>query len=305
MLPDIKASVGRQERSRMEKVKILNIDIDNLRQSELLGQLESGVVFTPNVDHIIKLQSDRDFLEAYSIADYKLCDSQALIYASKFLGTPIKQKISGSDLFPAFYNYHKDNEDIKIFLLGAGEGVAKKAQARINRKIGRKIVVGTYSPPFGFEKNEEECLEIIEKINQSGATVLAIGVGAPKQEKWIYKYREQLENIRIFLAIGATIDFESGNIRRAPKWMSEVGLEWLYRLLSEPKRLWKRYLVEDSPFFWLILMQKLNLYNNPISYSRSYRLVGELRDSKTNVDVVGTKGFITQNHLNMIGRLPS
>jgi exopolysaccharide biosynthesis WecB/TagA/CpsF family protein len=100
-------------------------------------------------------------------------------------------------------------------------------------------------------------------INKSEATVLAIGVGAPKQEKWIYKYKNRLAKINFFFAIGATIDFEADNVKRAPRWMSEIGFEWLYRLFSEPHRLWKRYLVEDLPFFWLILKQKFNLYTIP------------------------------------------
>ncbi|MEM7726985.1 MAG: WecB/TagA/CpsF family glycosyltransferase, partial [Cyanobacteria bacterium P01_A01_bin.45] len=100
-------------------------------------------------------------------------------------------------------------------------------------------------------------------INNTDATVLAIGVGAPKQELWIAKHREQLKKIKIFLAIGATINFEAGKVKRSPKWMSEIGFEWLYRLLSEPKRLWKRYLLDALPFFTLILKQKLQLYKNP------------------------------------------
>jgi exopolysaccharide biosynthesis WecB/TagA/CpsF family protein len=244
----------------MNKVKILNLEIDNLSTLELLQNLKAGIVFTPNVDHLVRLQKDSEFFHVYNSSDYKVCDSQVLVYASKFLGTPLKEKISGSDLFPAFYNYHKDNEEIKIFLLGAAEGVARKAQARINRIVGREIIVGSYSPSFGFEKNPEECQKIVKMLNESGATVLAIGVGAPKQEKWIHKYKDSLHNIKIFMALGATIDFEAGNVKRSPQWMSKVGLEWLYRLLTEPKRLWRRYLVDDLPFFLLILKQKFNLY---------------------------------------------
>lgn len=249
----------------MKKVKILNLYIDSLSTVELLEKLdlEGGVVFTPNVDHLMKLQKDVSFYKAYSLADYRVCDGQILLYSSKFLGTPIKEKISGSDLLPTFCNYHKNNENIKIFLLGAAEGVAKRAQQRINSQLGRDIVVDAYSPSFGFEKNEKECLEIVDKINNSGATVLVIGVGSPKQEKWIYKYREKLKNIRIFLAVGAAIDFVSGHKKRCPKWMSEVGLETPYRILCEPRRLWRRYLIEDPPFFWLILKQKFNLYKKP------------------------------------------
>ena len=244
----------------MKKVRLLNILINNSSQRELLEQIKEGVVFTPNVDHLIKLQSDQEFLRVYSIADYKLCDSQILLYASRFLGNPIKEKVSGSDFFPAFYNYHKNNQAIKIFLLGADKGVAKRAQDNINNKVKRNIVVGSYSPIFGFENTEKECKRIIEMVNESKATVLAIGVGAPKQEKWIYKHKHKMPNIKVFFAVGATIDFEAGNVKRAPKWMSSIGIEWLHRLLSEPKRLWKRYLIEDLPFFWLILKQKLNLY---------------------------------------------
>jgi exopolysaccharide biosynthesis WecB/TagA/CpsF family protein len=247
----------------MKRVNLLNIEFDNLRVVELLRELKFGVVFTPNVDHLMKLQHDDEFFKAYQIAHYKLCDSKILIYASRFLGTPIKEKISGSDFFPAFYNYHRNNERIKIFLLGGNQGIAKRAQERINKKIGRNIVVAGHSPSFGFEDDEEECRQIIKMIDESEATVLAIGVGAPKQEKWIYKYKDKLPKVNFFFAIGATIDFEAGNVKRAPKWMSDVGFEWLYRLLSEPQRLWKRYLIEDLPFFWLILKQKLNLYRIP------------------------------------------
>jgi N-acetylglucosaminyldiphosphoundecaprenol N-acetyl-beta-D-mannosaminyltransferase len=244
----------------MKKVKILNLEIDNLSKSEFLNNLHSGIVFTPNVDHLIKLQKDPDFVEAYSTSNYKLCDSQILLYASRFLGTPIKEKISGSDLLPAFYYHHQHDENIKIFLLGAAEGVARTAQAKINKKIGREMVIATYSPPFGFENDETECSHILDMINNSGASVLVIGVGAPKQEKWLYKYKDMLPNIRIFMALGATIDFEAENVKRAPKWISKIGIEWLFRLICEPKRLWKRYLIEDLPFFLLILKQKLNLY---------------------------------------------
>lgn len=243
----------------MQDVNILNVSIHNISRTELLERLNQsgGVVVTPNVDHLMQLRQDPELGVAYQEADYRVCDSQIIQWASWFLGTPIEEKISGSDFFPAFYEYNRDNEAIKIFLLGAKEGIAEIAQEKINRKLGRKIIVDTYSPPFGFEQDEAECQRIINRINCSGATVLVTGLGTPKQEKWITKYKNQLGQIKIFLAIGATIDFEAGYITRAPKWMRENGLEWLYRLILEPQRLWKRYLIQDIPFFWLILRQKL------------------------------------------------
>ena len=164
----------------MKRVNLLNIEFDNLRLVDLLRELKFGVVFTPNVDHLMKLQHDDEFFKVYQLANYKLCDSKILIYASRFLGTPIKEKISGSDFFPAFYNYHRNNERVKIFLLGGSQGIAKRAQERINKKIGRNIVVAAHSPSFEFEDDEEECRQIIKMIDESEATVLAIGVGAPK-----------------------------------------------------------------------------------------------------------------------------
>ncbi len=244
----------------MKTVNILDVAIHNLSTQELLNSLnrKGGVVVTPNVDHLMKLRKDPELREVYRQSDYRVCDSKIVQFASWFLGTPIQQKISGSDLFPAFYNYNKNNKTIKIFLLGAKEGIAKIAQEKINQKVGREIVVDSYSPAFGFENDPEECQRIIEKIKASGATVVAVGLGAPKQEKWINRYKQQLPQVKIFLAIGATIDFEAGYKSRAPKWMSEAGLEWLYRLLCEPQRLWKRYLIESTPFFMLIFRQKMN-----------------------------------------------
>ncbi|OUC11789.1 MAG: glycosyltransferase [Alkalinema sp. CACIAM 70d] len=242
---------------------ILNVNIHNLTFDDFLRQLHHGIVFTPNVDHLMKLQRDPEFFRTYQLADYRICDSQILIYASRFLGTPIQEKISGSDLLPVFCQYHRENEDIKIFLLGGGKGVAQRAQQKLNQKTRRRIVVAAHTPSFGFEHNEAECLEIVKLINQSQANVLVVGVGAPKQEFWIVKYRDQLPNIDIFLGLGGAIDFAAGAKPRSPQWISDVGLEWLYRLVSEPRRLWKRYLIDDFPFLGLILLQKLKLYRSP------------------------------------------
>lgn len=244
-------------------VNLLNIKMDNLSMQELLTALaeKGGMVVTPNVDHMMKLQHDPEFHQVYRHSDYVVCDSKILMQASRLLGQPVREKISGSDLFPAFYTYYGNDPDMRIFLLGGPPGVAKEAQARINTKVGRAIITDTYCPPFGFEHNFEENEQIIDRINASNATVLAIGVGAPKQEKWVYHHRHRLPNIKIFLAIGATINFEAGHTARSPQWVSEAGLEWMHRLISEPKRLWKRYLVDDLPFGWLLIQQLMNRYH--------------------------------------------
>lgn len=246
----------------ISNVRILNVEIDNITQDELLAQLNHGVLVTPNVDDIMKHQRDEVFHNDASKAEFVICDSKIVLLASRFLGTPLREAIPGSGFFPKYCDYHK-NDDTKIFLLGAKEGVGEEAQKRINKRIGREIVVGNYSPPFGFEKDEKECEHIVELLIASDANVVLVGLGNPKQTKWIYKYKDQLPNIDVFLALGATIDFEAGNIKRAPKIFQKLAMEWFYRFLKEPKRMYRRYFIDDIPFFWLLIKQKLGSYKYP------------------------------------------
>ena len=241
----------------MSRIKFLNTEVDNLTMNEAVQKIEQLIlnkkpsyVVTPNVDHIVKLESDKEFQEVYKEADLILTDGMPLIWISKLKKNPIKEKVSGSDLFPevcklaAYKGY-------KVFLLGAAEGVAAKAAENLKEKYKGLNVVGTYSPSYGFEKKEHEIQEIIKMINEVKPDILAVGLGAPKQEKFLYNYRKQL-NVPISLAIGASIDFEAGNIERAPEWMQHSGLEWFYRLCKEPKRMCKRYLVDDMKIFKLV-----------------------------------------------------
>ena len=245
----------------MSRIKFLNTEVDNLTMNEAVQKIEQLIlnkkpsyVVTPNVDHIVKLESDKEFQEVYKEADLILTDGMPLIWISKLKKNPIKEKVSGSDLFPevcklaAYKGY-------KVFLLGAAEGVAAKAAENLKEKYKGLNVVGTYSPSYGFEKKEHEIQEIIKMINEVKPDILAVGLGAPKQEKFLYNYRKQL-NVPISLAIGASIDFEAGNIERAPEWMQHSGLEWFYRLCKEPKRMFKRYLVDDMKIFKLIFLYK-------------------------------------------------
>jgi exopolysaccharide biosynthesis WecB/TagA/CpsF family protein len=244
-------------------VQVLNIAIDNLSKNELLKNLHEGFFMPVNVDMIVKLQKDSGFYNVCQNADWIICDSKIIALGLKFLRTPIKEAIPGASFFTDYYLYHKNNEQVKVFLLGAAEGVAEKAMQNINIRVGREIVVGAHSPSFGFEKNETECEKIIRMINATNATVLVVGVGAPKQEKWIFKYKDKFTNIKLFMALGATIDFEAGNVKRAPKIFQKLALEWFYRMCVDPKRLIKRYLVDDLPFFYYLLKQKFGRYKNP------------------------------------------
>ena len=247
----------------MEKVKVLNLEIHNTTRADLLRDLNQGVLYTPNADHLVLLQKDREFYEAYKKCEWVVCDSRIVAMCARLLGFSIKEVIQGSSFFSEYYKYHREDENVRIFMLGAKPGVAQLAMEKINAKIGRKIIVGAHSPSFSFENDEDENLRIIDIIKQSSATVLLVGVGAPKQEKWIARNRARLPGVRLYMALGATIDFEAGKLRRAPKLCQSIGLEWLFRLITEPRRLWRRYLVDDLALFPLIILQKIKKYKAP------------------------------------------
>lgn len=230
--------------------RFLNIQIDNLNMKEAIDRIDKLIndgkyhyVVTPNVDHIVKLEKDQVFVNVYKNADLILTDGMPLIWISKLQGNPIKEKLSGSDIFPKVCEL-ANNKGYKIFLLGAADGVAQKAAENLEQRFKNLNIVGCYSPSYGFEKKDKEIKHIINLINKYKPDILAVGLGAPKQEKFIYKYKDKLQ-VPISLAIGATIDFEAGNIKRAPIWMQKSGLEWLYRFIKEPKRMFRRYFIDD------------------------------------------------------------
>ncbi len=231
---------------KIRKINCLNISIDNLTMDEAIAQIDflvqqkkSAYVVTPNLDHIVMLEQDAAFAEIYQNADLVVADGQPLIWISRFLKTPIKEKISGSDLFPLMCEL-AEKKEYRIFILGAAEQVAKKAAENLIRKYAGLQIVGTYSPDFGFENNQSELEKISQILLQAKPDILAVALGSPKGEKFIYNHCLQSE-IPLSISIGATIDFEAGNVKRAPYWMRNHGLEWLYRITQDPKRLIKRY----------------------------------------------------------------
>jgi len=242
----------------IDMVRILNITVNNLGMNEALLKIENLVrfgmncyVLTPNVDHIVRLETDIEFREIYEHASLILPDGKPLIWISKIYGTQLKEKISGSDLFPRVCELAAD-KSFSVFFLGAAEGVAAKAAANLQKKYPRLVIAGTYSPLPGFESDPVELENIFTHVKQAKADILILGLGCPKQEKFFYKYKEFL-NVPLALHFGASFDFEAGIIKRAPRWMSNYGLEWLFRFFQEPKRLFKRYFIDDMLIIPLFL----------------------------------------------------
>ena len=244
-----------------KRVELFNVEIDLYSMPETVGiimqwlrQPEKNCKFvvTPNVDHIVLVQTNIGLQAAYKKAALVVTDGKPVVWAASILGLDIPGTVPGSDLVPAIFDAAQANKKpIKVFLLGAMPSVADRAKDNILEKWPVVNVVGTLSPGFGFDKKSNESQAICEIINNSGADLLVLGLGAPKQELWITQYAPKI-SVKVALCVGATIDFLAGEKARAPMWMRKVGLEWLYRMMSEPKRLAKRYIIDAVVFPKLI-----------------------------------------------------
>jgi N-acetylglucosaminyldiphosphoundecaprenol N-acetyl-beta-D-mannosaminyltransferase len=245
----------------MDKIRLMSTYIHNVNFGEACEKvLELATkreiydyVVTPNVDHIVRLQKDNEFKKIYDNASLVLADGMPLIWASKLLNVPLKEKVSGSDIFPMLCELASLN-NLNVFFLGGLEGVAEKAAIKLKKINPGLNVVGVYSPPFGFENNKVENNKIINLITDCKPDILFVGLGSPKQEKWIYDNLTKLK-VPVSLGIGASFDFVAETIKRAPNWMQRSGLEWFWRFLQEPKRLFKRYFIEDSKFVLMVIKE--------------------------------------------------
>lgn len=240
----------------MPRITFMNTEIDNLTMEETLQAVDALIkkgkgnyVVNPNVDCIVQLETNKKLHEIYANASLILTDGTPLLWIAHWYGTPIKQKISGSDLFPLLCKMAA-RKGYKMFFLGAGKGVAKKAAENLTKRYQGLNVVGTYSPPYGFEKDEAEVDKIKSMIQHAQPHMLIVCLGCPKQERFIYDHCRDL-SVSVSFGMGASLDFEAGNIKRAPRWMSDHGVEWFYRFLKEPRRLFKRYFIDDMIIFRL------------------------------------------------------
>jgi N-acetylglucosaminyldiphosphoundecaprenol N-acetyl-beta-D-mannosaminyltransferase len=243
---------------------LLNVWADDLSMDELLGRLATsgGVVFTVNPDHLYHLQYNPDFLRAYRSADIITVDSHYVRLALRLLGRPVANRLAGSDIVPAMCQRQAADPGTRVFLLGARPGIAQRALEAMNAKAGRDLVVGAHGPSMDFVNDPTEIDAVLGMIEASGANVLLVGLGAPKQEIWISSVRHRLPQVRVMMGIGATIDYEAGAVKRAPMLLRRLGLEWTYRVSTEPRRYLMRY-VRSSKFLWWMLMDRLGRYKDP------------------------------------------
>lgn len=240
----------------MKKQALLNTYVNNLTMKETIQSIEKMIrndkksyIVAVNVDVIVKIEQDDYLKKITDEADLVLVDGQPLIWISRMYKRDVKAKISGSDLVPLLCK-RAAQKGYSVFIIGGKKGIAKKACENLKKKHPSINIVGYYAPPLGFEKDEVELNKINDMITKVSPDILIACFGCPKQEKWIYENYHKYK-AKVSICAGATVDFLAGNINRAPKWMSNHGLEWFYRLIKEPRRMFKRYLIDDMKIIWL------------------------------------------------------
>jgi N-acetylglucosaminyldiphosphoundecaprenol N-acetyl-beta-D-mannosaminyltransferase len=230
--------------------------IERIIHHAIAGSTPEYVV-TPNAQHIVTLQRDPRFREIYRKAFLAVPDGVSLLWAAKLFNTPLSGRVNGTDLFDILCKTSAER-GLKVFLLGGRPGAADKAARILQTKYPKLAIVGTYCPPYGFESDFLELQKINSAIQATASDILFVGLGSPKQEYWIYDNYQTL-GVPVSIGIGASFEFVSGMVKRAPKFMQKAGLEWLFRLIVEPSRLWQRYVFGNMVFIMLVFRQKLSL----------------------------------------------
>jgi N-acetylglucosaminyldiphosphoundecaprenol N-acetyl-beta-D-mannosaminyltransferase len=253
--------VALPDKQELPRISILGIPLHNVTTAETLEIIDQFIreggwhqVCTPNVDFIMQAQKDPEFYRILNQADLSVPDGMGVIYASRFLGMPLKENVKGRILVVRLCRQASQRGQ-SVFLMGGEPGVAERAaEVLVNQFPGLKVA-GTLSPPFGFEKDGRENSAVLEELRRTKPDILFVGLGAPKQDKWIANNLTKTE-VPVALGIGCTFDVIAGKVKAAPGWMTDVGLEWLFRLTQEPGRLWRRYLIRDPKFLWKVVEQR-------------------------------------------------
>ena len=223
------------------------------RMESMVGDGGGGMVFTPNIDHVVNVERSPALRAAYDAASLSVVDGQPLVWASRLLGAPLPEKVSGSDLIPALLERAAERR-YRVYLLGGGPGVAEEAALLLR---GRNVeVVGADAARISLEASPEEDA-VVERVIAARPDFLLVALGCPKQELFMHRCAARVRPA-VCVGIGGTLDFITGRVKRAPRWMQRSGMEWLYRLAQEPRRLAWRYLVND-PRFLLVLARTLRV----------------------------------------------
>ena len=240
------------------KVNFLGIPLDNISMSETLGIIDQAIHSKKQIHHcvinankVVQMQSNKVLMESVVNSDIINADGIGIVWGARFLGFKIKERVTGIDLMENLVMLAHE-KSYSCFFLGAKQDIVKKLVKDYSVKYSKKVIAG-YRNGF-FDKKDE--IKIIEKINESNADFLFVAISSPKKEIFLNKYKDELKNINLIMGVGGSFDVISGAIKRAPKFMQKMGLEWLYRFIQEPQRMWKRYLIGNIKFMIFLFKER-------------------------------------------------
>jgi N-acetylglucosaminyldiphosphoundecaprenol N-acetyl-beta-D-mannosaminyltransferase len=242
------------------RIALLNTFVDNYTMDETIGIIDQSIKEKKKLNHVVvnaakvvSLQKDLKLRQSVNECDLINADGQAVVWASKILKKPLKERVAGIDIMEQLVKLAYD-ENYKIFFFGAKEQVVKKVVDTYKDKYNSNIIAG-YRNGY-FDASEES--DIAEEISRSKADILFVAISSPTKENFLYNNRELLKDVSFTMGVGGSFDVVSGLVKRAPLWMQKSGLEWFYRFLQEPGRMWKRYLTTNSKFIYLVFKARFS-----------------------------------------------
>ncbi|QAA82187.1 glycosyltransferase [Aequorivita sp. H23M31] len=244
----------------MGRIQLLNTSIDNLSMQETLALVQEKIREGKQLHHVVvnagklaAMQKDLELRQSVNQSHLVNADGQAVVWASQFLGKPLKERVAGIDLMAGLVEMAHKNQN-KIFLFGAKEEIVKEVARKYSEIYSPNLIAG-YRNGY-FSASEEKA--IAQQIADSGTQMLFVAISSPIKENFLYKYRDILKNVNLIMGVGGSFDVVAGKTKRAPKWMQKIGMEWFYRFLQEPRRMWKRYLVGNSQFIYFVLKERFS-----------------------------------------------
>jgi N-acetylglucosaminyldiphosphoundecaprenol N-acetyl-beta-D-mannosaminyltransferase len=240
-----------------ERITLMGCSIDNLSMEETLQTIE-GFIHTGkphqhvvvNVDKLVKASRDPELRQIINDCALINVDGMPVVWASRLLGKPLKERVAGVDLFEALMRRAGDR-GWRVFLLGAQEEVVSKVAATYQHKYPRLVLAGYRN---GYWKGELEEAQVVEQIRDARPDLLFVAISSPKKEQFLGRWQAEMK-IPFAMGVGGTFDVAIGHVRRAPVWMQKSGLEWFFRFLQEPRRMFRRYFIEDMAFVWLFIKE--------------------------------------------------
>jgi N-acetylglucosaminyldiphosphoundecaprenol N-acetyl-beta-D-mannosaminyltransferase len=240
-----------------DRITLMGCQVDNLSMEETLGRIEQFIQsgrphqhVVVNVDKLVKASRDPELRQIINDCALINADGMPVVWASRLLGKPLKERVAGVDLFEALMR-RAGEKGWRVFLLGAREEVVSKVAETYQRKYPRLQLAGYRN---GYWKGELEEAEVARQVRDSQADLLFVAISSPKKEQFLGRYQAEMK-IPFAMGVGGTFDVAIGRVKRAPVWMQKSGLEWFYRFLQEPRRMFRRYFIEDMAFIWLFIKE--------------------------------------------------